>query len=127
MLQQKITAIQCRDTALAFAFLTLLIWFFTEHVYWVYGTMGIVLFAMVWPKGMTWPARFWFGLSHVLGAFMSKVLLSLIYALILMPVALARRLAKKDAMGLRHYKAGTGSAFVEREHTFTKEDLQNPY
>ncbi len=127
MLQQKISPIQCRDTALAFAFLSLLIWFFTEHSGWIYATMAIVLFAMIWPKGMQWPARLWFGFSHVLGSFMSKILLTIIYGAILLPVALFRRLVKKDAMGMRQYRSGNASAFVEREHTFTKSDLDNPY
>ncbi len=129
MFNEKITPIQCRDTALAFAFLSLLIWFFTENVNFVYATMFIVLWAMIWPSSWQWPARLWFGLSHVLGFFMSKVLLSIIYTLILMPVAMVRRIMGKDSMRLKNYKskAEQGSAFVVREHTFTKEDLENPY
>ncbi len=129
MLKEKITPIQCRDTALAFAFLSLLIWFFTDEVRFIYATMFIVLWAMVWPSSWQWPARLWFGLSHVLGFFMSKVLLSIIYIIILMPVAMVRRVMGKDSMRLKNYKSGAGSnsAFVIREHTFSKEDLDNPY
>ncbi len=127
MLQQKITPLQCRDTALAFAFIALLVWFFTENVYWVYGCMGLVLFAMIWPTGMTYPAKAWFGFSHILGTFMSKVLLSIIYGCILMPVSLVRRMLSKDTMRMRSYKNGEGSAFVVREHNFTKDDITHPY
>ncbi len=129
MLNEKITPIQCRDTALAFAFLSLLIWFFTENINFIYATMVIVLWAMVWPNSWKWPARLWFGLSHVLGFFMSKVLLSIIYMLILMPVALVRRIMGKDSMRLKSYKSADSakSAFVIREHTYKKEDLENPY
>ncbi len=127
MSQQKITPVQCRDTALAFAFIALLVWFFTENVYWVYGCMGLVLFAMIWPTGMTYPAKLWFGFSHVLGTFMSKVLLSIIYTALVLPVATVRRMLAKDSMRLRSYKNNNESAFVVREHAFSKEDLTHPY
>ncbi len=127
MLKSKITPIQCRDTALAFAFLSLLIWFFVRETYLVYTCMGIVLLAMIWPSSMVWPARVWFGFSHIIGTFMSKVLLSIIYGLILMPVSLVRRIMGKDSMQRKAYKAAQGSAFVVREHTYNKDDLTHPY
>lgn len=130
ILSTKITPIQCRDTTLALAFVTLIVWFFTRNVCWVYGCMALVLFGMIWPSGMTWPARLWFGFSHVLGSVMSRVLLSLIYFCILFPVAMVRRIMGKDVMGLRRFKAspdGKESAFVQRDHTFTKDDLTHPY
>lgn len=127
ILTQKITPIQCRDTALALTFLTLLVWLFTHNVYWIYGGMALLLLSMIWPSAMTWPARLWFGLSHLLGTFMSKVLLSIIYLVILLPVALVRRMVGKDSMRVRQWKAGQGSAFVQREHAFTKDDLSHPY
>ncbi len=127
MLQSKITPIQCRDTALAFAFLSLLIWLFVGENYLIYTCMGIVLFAMIWPSGMIWPARLWFGFSHILGTVMSKVLLSIIYGLIVMPVAMVRRMLGKDSMQRKAYKASQDTAFVVREHTYTKDDLEHPY
>ncbi len=131
MFKQNITPIQCRDTALAFAFLSLLIWIFTKEVNFIYATMFIVLWAMIWPSSWKLPARLWFGFSHVLGFFMSKVLLSIIYILILMPVAIVRHMLGKDSLGLKKFtgtaEAKKTSAFVVREHTFTKEDLENPY
>lgn len=130
ILSAKITPLQCRDTTLALAFVALIVWFFTHNICWVYGCMALLLFGMIWPSGMTWPAKLWFGLSHVLGSVMSRVLLSLIYLLILMPVALVRRIMGKDTMRLRLFKAGADSkdsAFVQRDHTFTKDDLTHPY
>ncbi len=127
MFLNKITPIQCRDTALAFAFLALLIWFFVGENYIIYICAAILLFAMIWPKGMTWPARIWFGFSHLIGGFMSKVLLSIIYGLIVLPISLIRQMLGKDSMNIKSYKASSHSAFVVREHTFSKDDLINPY
>lgn len=122
-----ITPLQCRDTTLALAFLLLLVWFFVGHIYWIYGAMVLLLFGMIWPAAMTFPARLWFGLSHVLGQVMSRVLLGVIYTVLVLPVALARRLMGKDPLRLHQWKEGASSAFVTREHIFTKDDLRNPY
>lgn len=127
MLSAKITPLQCRDTALALTFLALLIWFFTKDPRFAYAGMGITLLAMIWPSSMIWPARLWFGFSHVLGSVMSRVLLSIIYVLLLLPMGLVRRCMGKDALRLRWWKDGKESAFVAREHAFSKDDLTHPY
>mgnify|MGYP003587628229 CR=1 FL=1 len=127
MLFTKSTPIQCRDTALALIFLLLLIWFFTGSPYLIYAAMGLLLLAMIAPAALDWPARLWFGLSHILGQAMSRVLLGAIYLIFLMPVALVRRMLGKDAMRFKLWRRGTGSGFVERDHLFRKEDLQNPF
>ena len=123
----KITPIQCRDTALALIFLALLVWLFTSNAGFAYAGMGIALGAMIWPQGMVWPARLWFGLSHALGVVMSRVLLSVIYLCLLLPVGLLRRCLGKDALGLRRWKASQGSVFTARDHTFSRDDLTHPY
>lgn len=122
----KITPTQCRDTALALAFLAMLIWYFTREAAFAYTTMAVLLLAMLWPSSMIWPARLWYGLAHALGAVMSRILLSVIYLTIVLPVALLRRLIGKDSMRLRAWR-GKGTAFVTRGHTFVKDDLANPY
>ena len=89
--------------------------------------MWLLLLGMIWPKAITPLARLWFGLSHVLGQVMSRVLLGIIYTIFLLPMALLRQMMGKDALRLRQWKRGNESVFIEREHVFTKEDLRNPY
>jgi hypothetical protein len=125
MQKDPITPVQCRDTALAVIFLLLLIWFFTREVYLVYAAGAFSLYAMLLPKTLVPLARAWFGLSHILGQVMSKVLLSVIYLLIVVPIALARRVIGKDSLRLRRWKKGQDSAFVVRDHMYAKEDLSN--
>lgn len=125
MQKEAISPVQCRDTALAVIFLLLLIWFFTREVYLVYAAGAFTLYAMLLPKTLSPLARAWFGFSHILGQVMSKVLLSVIYLLIVMPIALVRKILGKDSMRLKGWKKGTESAFVVRDHLYVKEDLQN--
>jgi hypothetical protein len=66
----------------------------------------------------------WYKLAEVLGWFNSRVLLSLIYYLVVTPIALLFRLFGNDPLLLKDKK---GSMFNFREHTYTKEDLENPW
>jgi hypothetical protein len=124
---KNITPLQCRDTCLALTFLLLLIWFFTQNAYLVYAAMLLLLLGMAVPTAMKPLAWFWFGLSHVLGQVMSRVLLSIVYLLLVLPMGRIRRLLGKDSLRLKLWKQSDTSCFVERPHVFSAEDLQNPY
>jgi len=124
---KKITQLECRDTCLALTFLLLLIWLFTKIAYLVYAAMLLLLIGMVIPVSMKPLAWAWFGLSHLLGQVMSRVLLGIVYLLLVLPVGLIRRLLGKDPLRLKLWKQNDASCFVERMHVFTAEDLKNPY
>jgi cyanate permease len=68
--------------------------------------------------------RFWMGLSRVLGGVTGRVLLTVVYILVLLPLsALARWRGKlsirKKPDGVTHFK--------DRNHTYTKEDIIHPW
>ena len=127
MPQNKPTPIQCRDTALAFIFILLLAFYFTENSAWVYGAAVLTLISMAVPKIMSCPARLWFGLSFALGKVTSTFLLTLIYVIFVVPVGFVRRLMGKDAMRFKSWRNAIESAFINRDHLFTKEDLKYPF
>ena len=124
---KKITPLQCRDSCLALTFLLLLIWFFTKNAYPVYAAILLLLIGMVVPVAMQPLAWVWFGLSHLLGQVMSRLLFGIVWLLLVLPVGLLRRLLGKDALRLRLWKRSDASCFVERAHVFTAEDLKTPY
>jgi hypothetical protein len=72
-------------------------------------------------------AKVWLGISHKLGTVVSKVLLTIIFYLVVLPVSLMRRVMGKDSMKLKLWKQGANSVFRVREHTFAKSDLEYPY
>ena len=68
----------------------------------------------------------WMKLSHVLGAVMSRVLLSAIFFLFLFPLALLARLfSKKDSLQLN--KRTDASYYTTRNHQYVAGDLENPW
>ncbi len=123
----KPTPLQCRDTALAVFFLLLLIWFFSKNTNFVYAAGGFALYAMILPNSLSPVARLWFGLSHVMGGVMSRVLLGLLFLCLVVPVSFVRKCMGKDSLRLRLWKKSEESAYVVREHTYTKEDLKNVF
>jgi len=72
-------------------------------------------------------AVLWLGLSDLLGAIVSKVLLSIVFFGIVTPIGIVRRLLGKDSLKLRAFKAGSDSVMLERNHTFVAADLERPY
>jgi len=51
----------------------------------------------------------------------------MIYFVIVLPVALFRKAAGIDTLKLRQFKRSNLSAFIVRDHEFTREDMANPF
>lgn len=127
MKDKKITPDQCKDTGLAIILILLLVaWFGGKNACTGYAILILIL-TMTVPKIFKPLARVWFGLSHIMGEVVSKMLLSVVFILVATPMGLFRRAAGKDSMRLKGWKNGTGSVFIDRSHTFTPEDVEKPF
>ena len=78
------------------------------------------IFSSAAAKGIEWA---WLKIATVLGWVNSRILLSVIYFVFLLPLALLSRLFTKDPLALRRKK--TASLFVTRNHQYSKKDLEN--
>lgn len=121
------SAKECSDTGMAMVLLCLLAAWFTGGRSWLAWAIGLLVLNMVWPRAYGLVARLWLGLSLVLGAVMSRVILALVFFVVLTPLALLRRALGHDPMRLRQWKAGTGSVFETRDHTYTAEEIERPF
>ncbi len=68
--------------------------------------------------------RAWFGLSHILGAIASRIILCGVFFAVLLPLALIRRLFEKDPLRL---KRGGASYFADVDKRFGRSDLRHPW
>ncbi len=116
-----------KDTGMAICLILLIAYFFSPYRYFLYGTVATLILVMTVPRVFYYPARFWFGFSELLGSVVSKILLSVIFFLIVVPVALTRKLAGKDSLGLRFVDRKEESFFHDREKTFQADDFEKPY
>lgn len=130
---RHVTKEQCKDTGLAVVLIFLLLALFLRDEgrvikpAFVAVAMVIHVLNMIAPRLYHWPAVVWFGFSHVLGTVMSKVILTIVFVLVVTPIAVIRRMMGKDALKLKAFKAGSASVMVERNHTFTATDISKPY
>lgn len=118
---------QAKDTGMALVLISLIVFFVTREIRYVTIATGILLLDMISPALFKPAAKLWFGLSHMLGTVMSKVLLSLIFYLVLSPMGILRSLAGKDPMRARQFKKSEGSVFRVRDHAFVAADIEQPF
>jgi hypothetical protein len=85
--------------------------------------LGIGVLSVLFPLLAKWIEWAWLKLALGLGWINSRVILSVIYFVFLMPIAWISKLFTKDPMALQRKK--TASLFVTRNHLYTKKDLEN--
>ncbi|KAF0195975.1 MAG: hypothetical protein FD166_2702 [Bacteroidetes bacterium] len=118
---------QSKDTGLAMILILLLAGFFSGNPVLYKLAIPVVLVVMIAP-GWFYPiAVLWFGLSHLIGTLMSQVLLALVYFIVVLPVAMFRKMAGIDSLRLRQFRKGTSTVMHIRNHLFRPEDIEKPY
>jgi len=91
------------------------------------AALAVLVLTMLVPAAFRPMAVVWLALSHALGWVSSKVLLTLVFYAIVTPVGLLRRLAGKDPLRLRGFKASNTSVMVTRGRVVSADDLDKPY
>jgi Saxitoxin biosynthesis operon protein SxtJ len=89
--------------------------------------IGLLIVNLIIPVIFKPAAFLWFGLSHILGRISSSVLLFVVYAFVLLPVGLVRKLIGMDDLKLKAFKKDGASVFSNREKVFNRVDLEKPY
>ena len=118
---------QAKDTGMAMVLLCLLIAYFGSSRSFSGIAILALIVTMVWPMAYKHVARLWIGFSYLLGTVMSKVLLSVLFLAMVIPVGFIRKLMKRDSMQTRKWKTGDESVLKVRDHRFVSGDLVNPY
>ena len=123
----KISKQQARDTGMAIVLVLLLIGLFSEDLFPVKIAIVALIITMTIPLLYKYIAVIWFGLSHLLGTVVSKILLTIIFFLVVVPVGLIRRLFGYDTLKLKEFKKGTESVMQVRNILFSKNDIDKPF
>ena len=124
---KKITKKQATDSGMAIVLILLLIGFFTGNTLYYKIAIPFLVINMIYPMAFYYFGIFWIGLSQLIGTIVSKVLLSLVYFLIVLPMALLRRLMRKDPMLMKQWKKSKKSVMQLRKQKFKAEDIIHPY
>ncbi|MEW6387391.1 MAG: hypothetical protein AB1491_07740 [Thermodesulfobacteriota bacterium] len=118
---------QCRDTGLALVLICLLVAYFGQRPQLIPWALILLILAMVWPSIFRPLAGPWFGLSHLLGGVASKVILTVLFFGLVLPIGWVRRRLGADPLQLQQWKKATGSVFHVRQGPVQPEDLEKPY
>lgn len=124
---KKLTPEQSKDAGLALVLIFLILYLWTKTPVFLSIALICLITDMTFPVVFKPFAWLWFGLAVLLGRLTNKVLLTVVYFLVLFPMALIRRLMGYDSLQLRKFKKASGSVFLSRDKTYQPEDLANPF
>lgn len=118
---------QASDSGLALLLILLLAGWFLQSWLFLKLAIPVLLLIMTLPVVFRPFAYLWLGFSNVLGAVMSKLILSVVFFALVVPIGVLRKLMGKDPMRLSDFKKSAGSVFKIREREFTSADLERPF
>jgi hypothetical protein len=121
-LSRKSSRVQSLETFALFAAVALIpVIFYQKHVFAVLALalLGVAIFLKSLAEVITGG---WLRFSLILSGINNRIILTIIFYLLLTPIACMYRLFNKDPLGLSQKESG--SNFCERNHTYTKADLE---
>ncbi|MCK4664756.1 MAG: hypothetical protein KAT68_17935 [Bacteroidales bacterium] len=123
----SITKDQAKDSGMAIVLILMLIGFFAKDDLFYRIAIPVLLMNMIFPMFYYPFSILWFGLSNLLGTIVSKILVSVVFFIIVIPVALLRRLFGKDSLLLKKFKKSSESVMKTRNQTYVVTDLEKPF
>ena len=102
----------------------ILMYFIFHSVYWLYAAAGIGVIVLMFPYAGDLIVKGWFKISEILGWINSRVLLSLIFYVFLVPVAFFTRFFSKNPLSLKNTQP---TLYETRDHKYVKRDLENTW
>lgn len=124
---KNISKEMCKDSGLALVLICMICYLVWKHQFLILLAIAFLLVAMTYPPIYRPFAKLWFGLSIALGTVVSKIILTIVFYVVVLPVGLIRRALGKDAMRIKAWKKDKASVFRRREHRFSAKDLEHPY
>ena len=109
---------QASDTGMAAVLILLLIGLFTQNNLYYKIAIPVLVINMTYPMFYYIFSIIWLGFSQLLGTIVSKIILTIVYILMIIPVGLFRRLIGKDSLQLSEFKKGSNSVMKVRNYNF---------
>lgn len=116
-----------KDTGLVIVLILLLTAYWTGKLFFLPLSIGTLLVVMTIPVVLKPLAFICYYFSTALGNTTNRIVLTVIFVGVLIPVGVIRRCLGFDPMKRKVWKNGVKSVFTERNHTFTSDDFNRPY
>jgi len=118
---------QATDTGMAIMLILLLVGLFTKNDVYYKIAIPVLIMNMTFPMFYYPFAIIWLGFSQLLGTVVSKIILSIVYIIMVIPVGIFRKLLGKDSLQLSEFKKSNGTVMKSRNHNFSSKDIEKPY
>lgn len=102
----------------------LIVYALTGNIYFSYAALALGIATLLSARLAEQIVYLWSKMLVVVGKVNGFLLLSAVFFIVLTPLAFFYRVWNKDSL---HLKPNNGSFFVDRDHTFVKRDLENPW
>lgn len=116
-----------RDTGLVIVLALMITAIWMESLKLIWPAIVMLLIAMTIPSVFKPAAIFWHYFSLLLSSMTNRILLTILFMVILVPVGIVRRWFGFDPMKRKQWKQATCSVFVVRNHRFSSKDLTTPF
>lgn len=114
---------QLYGSGLALILILLLLTVFLESNLFLFTAIGVSIILMISPLPFRFFAYTWFAFGELMSLIVGKLILSVIYLFLVVPIGLIKRKSIRANMHLSLFKKGTDSVFKERDHTFCEDDF----
>ena len=94
--------------------------------YLLYTGTAVGLLTVLWPGLAQWISWGWYKLAEGLGYVNSRILLTLVFFVFLLPIALLYRLFNRNIFALRSGRTDK-SLYKERNHRYSAKDMENAW
>lgn len=86
----------------------------------IIGFIGVFL-----NKPASWITWLWYKIADILGKFVPKIILSLVFFIFLFPVSMLSKIFRKENKGIK--KKNIESMWITREYSFSGNDFVKPW
>ena len=112
---------------MAASLILLLVGIFADRTLFYQLAVPALVINMTFPRFYYPFAIIWFGLAGLMGDVVSRILLSIVYIALVLPVGFIRKLAGKDSMNLKEFRKTDSSVMIKRDHIYSPADLEKPF
>lgn len=112
------------ETHLVIVTALVIIFLFKEKILFMYLAAGVGVIGILIKPLAKLITKGWFGLAEILSRITSTIIMTIVFYLILVPIATIYKLSNKRMLDLNNPGA---SLWHQRDHQYQKKDLENPW
>lgn len=126
-MQHAVNRQQCIEFGQVATLVAIIAALYTRDFLYAQLALPVLLITLLQPGWLYPLAWIWLGAAKLLGAVNVRILLTLVFIVVLVPVGLWRKLRGRDTLQLQQFKKDDTTVMVVRNHVYTKADLEHTF